>query len=32
VRDRAQRRRIVRLSDCEEMSHVECFGRTRPRL
>ena len=32
VRDRPQRERIVRLSDCEQMGHVECFGRTRPRL
>ena len=23
---------IVRLADCEQMGHVECFGRTRPRL
>lgn len=32
VRDRPQRERIVRFSDCEEMGHVECVGRTRPRL
>ena len=32
VRDRAERRRVVRLSDCEQMSHVECFGRMLPRL
>jgi hypothetical protein len=32
VRDRAERGPVVRLSDCEEMSHLECFGRRRPRL
>ena len=32
VRDRAERGWVVRLTDCEELCHVECFGRTRPAL
>ena len=32
MRDRAERGWVLRRADCEEMCHVECFGRTRPAL
>jgi transcription antitermination factor NusA-like protein len=28
VRDRAERRKIALLANCEEMGHGQCFGRT----